>query len=308
MRPITIRAFAKLNLSLRVKDTRADGFHELQTIFQAVDLYDRVTFAPGSGPVEIRCAASGVPTDRSNIVWKAAARLWRAAGRDGDPRDVVITLEKRIPVRAGLGGGSSNAAAALVGLRRLWKLGLDDGQLFAIAAELGSDVPYFFVGGTALGLGRGEQVYALADLPRWPVVIVVPAFGVTTKDAYGWLDEQRQRQNSGSGVMFQGHSEQAIPPRLLALPCPGVALSNDLEEPVVRRFAEIGRLKQGLCDRGAMLAAMSGSGSAVFGVFESATAAILAAKALKRGGKTAFAVRFLPRRKPRSLPRGPAIV
>ncbi len=303
MRSITIRAFAKINLSLRVKGTRADGFHELQTIFQAIDLCDRVTCAQRRGPVEIRCDAPGVPTDRANIVWKAAARLWQAAGRDGDPRDVVITLEKRIPVRAGLGGGSSNAAAALVGLRRLWKLPVSDEQLYAVAAELGSDVPYFFVGGTALGLGRGEEVYALEDLPRWPVVVAVPAFGVTTKDAYGWLDQKR-REKSGSGVIFDLSPENDTRPRFF----PGTSLANDLEGPVIERHPEIGRLKRALGDRGAILAAMSGSGSAVFGVFQSAREATLAVKALKKGGMAVLAARFLPRRKSRNLPGGPSIV
>ncbi len=314
MRPITVRAFAKINLSLRVKDRRADGFHELQTIFQAVDLYDRVTCAPRRGPMEIRCDTPGVPTDRTNIVWKAAARLWQAAGRDGDPRDIVITLEKRIPVRAGLGGGSSNAAAALLGLRGLWKLPVSDEQLYAVAAELGSDVPYFFIGGTALGLGRGDEVYALEDLPRWPVVVAVPAFGVTTKDAYGWLDQKR-REKPGSkfGVGCDFYVNRKITPdpefpHTRPLFFPGNPLVNDLEGPVMERHREVGRLKKVLDDRGAVLAAMSGSGSAVFGVFRSAQAAILTAKALKRGGMTAFAARFLPRRKSRNLPGGPSIV
>ena len=126
--------------------------------------------------------------------------LWLRAGWDGEPRDTVVTLQKNIPMQAGLGGGSSNAAAALVGLARVWKLRVPDDRMFAMAGELGSDVPYFLVGGTALGLGRGEEVYPLEDLPRLWVVLVFPPFGVSTRDAYGWLDESRARRQKGVGV------------------------------------------------------------------------------------------------------------
>ena len=108
-------------------------------------------------------------------MWKAAQLLWEAAGRDGEPRNTVVTLQKKIPMKAGLGGGSSDAAAALLGLRRLWKLRVPDEQIHALAARLGSDVPFFLVGGTALGLGRGEEVYPLENLPRYWVVLVDPA-------------------------------------------------------------------------------------------------------------------------------------
>ena len=199
MRAITVKAFAKINLSLRIKAKRADGFHEVQTILQALDLADRLTCQARRGPFQIACSTPRVPTDRTNLVWRAAQRLWDAAGRDGEPRDAIVTLDKRIPMQAGLGGGSSDAAAALLALRQVWKLRVADEELFAIAARLGSDVPYFFVGGTALGLGRGEEVYPLADLPRWWVVLIVPPFGVATADAYEWLDQLRARTLGGAG-------------------------------------------------------------------------------------------------------------
>ncbi len=166
MASITLRAFAKINLSLRVSSARADGFHDVRTILQAIDLFDRVKCEARRGPFQIRCDMPGVPTDRTNLVWKAAQLLWEAAERSGEPRNTVVTLQKNIPMKAGLGGGSSNAAAALLGLRRLWKLRVPDEQIHALAARLGSDVPFFLVGGTALGLGRGEEVYPLENLPR----------------------------------------------------------------------------------------------------------------------------------------------
>ena len=122
----TVRAFAKINLSLRVQGARADGFHDVQTILQAIDLSDRVTCEPTRGPFRIVCSAADVPTGPSNLVWKAAELLWEAAGRMGAPRQAAVSLDKQIPTRAGLGGGSSNAAAALLGLRRVWKLRVPD--------------------------------------------------------------------------------------------------------------------------------------------------------------------------------------
>ncbi len=283
----TISAFAKINLSLRIGARRADGFHDVRTIFQAVDLCDRVTVESQRGPFELVCATPGVPADRTNLVWKAAQHLWTAAGREGLPRDVRITLDKRIPARAGLGGGSSDAAAALSALRDVWKLKVGDEVLFAVAAALGSDVPYFLVGGTALGLGRGEDVYPLDDLPRLSVVLIFPPFGVATADAYAWLDDWRSR---GTG------SEQ---PAYLARTWLGrvVPLANDLEPPVIDRHPVVGTLKGRLTKMGAEMAAMSGSGSTVFGVFPTAKAAQRAATSFRRTGADVAVARFLPRRR-----------
>ncbi|RPI51307.1 MAG: 4-(cytidine 5'-diphospho)-2-C-methyl-D-erythritol kinase, partial [Acidobacteria bacterium] len=132
MRSVTLRAFAKINLSLCIKDARPDGFHDVQTILQAIDLFDRVKISARRGPFELRCDAPGVPLDRTNLVWKAALHLWQAAGLDGEPRNAVDTLQKNIPMQAGLGGGSSNAVAALLGLRRVWKLRVPDHEMYAI--------------------------------------------------------------------------------------------------------------------------------------------------------------------------------
>lgn len=287
---VTLRAFAKINLSLRVGDRRPDGFHEVRTILQGINLADRVTCESQRGPFEIVCAMPGVPTDRTNIVWTAAQRLWEAAGRDGQPRGARVTLHKKIPPRAGLGGGSSDAAAALLGLRRLWKLKISDDVVFAMAATLGSDVPYFLIGGTALGLGRGEDVYPLDDLPPFPVVLVFPPFGITTADAYRWLDDGRDRGQvavrtvtralAGSGWLS-----------------PGALLQNDLEAPVIERHPVIGKLIERLSKMGAAFAAMSGSGSTVFGVFTTSRAAEVAAKKLAQSGANVLTSRFLPRRR-----------
>ena len=274
MASITLRAFAKINLSLRITSARPDGFHDVRTILQAIDLFDRVTCEARRGPFQIRCEMPGVPTDRTNLVWKGAQLLWEAAGRSGEPRDTVVTLRKNIPMLAGLGGGSSDAAAALLGLRRLWKLRMPDEQIHALAASLGSDVPFFLVGGTALGLGRGDEVYPLENLPRYSVVLAIPPFGVATKDAYEWFDEKRGR------VQFSAASvpENCTRPLFQSL-FGGRPFVNDLEAPVIARHPVIGQLKQRFTDRGALMAAMSGSGSTGFGVFKSAAAASRAARA-----------------------------
>lgn len=293
MASITLRAFAKINLSLRIKETRADGFHDVQTILQAIDLSDRITCEARRGPFEIRCDMPGVPADSTNLVWKAAQLLWEASGRGGEARHALVSLRKQIPMKAGLGGGSSNAAAALVGLRHVWKLRVPDDQMYALASRLGSDVPYFLVGGTALGLGRGDEVYPLENLPRYWVVLAIPSFGVATKEAYEWFDEKRGR------VQFSPASvpENCTRPLFRARPLfAGVSLINDLEAPVMARHPLIGQLKQRLTERGAIIAAMSGSGSTVFGVFRSAGAAGTAARGLKAEGVRVVTARFLSRR------------
>src|SRR5688572_4651526 len=282
MASITLRAFAKINLSLRIKDARPDGFHEVQTILQAIDLFDRVKCEKRRGPFQIRCDMPELPTDRTNLVWKAAQLLWATSGRSGELRDARVTLQKNIPAKAGLGGGSSDAAATLLGLRRLWKLRIPDEELHMLASKLGSDVPYFLVGGTALGLGRGDEVYPLEQLPRYHVVLVIPPFGVATKDAYDWLDAERGRES-----FSQNSAENDSRPLF-----PGVTLVNDLEPPVIARHPVIGQLKQRLTDRGAMIAAMSGSGSTVFGVFKSAAVAKAAARGLNAEGTRVITARF----------------
>ena len=285
MASFTLRAFAKINLSLRVAPGTRDGFHDVQTILQGISLFDRVTCEARRGPFEIRCRMPGVPTDRTNLVWKAAQLLWHAAGRNGEPRDAVVTLQKKIPMQAGLGGGSSNAAAALLGLRRLWKLRVSDGQIHALAARLGSDVPFFLLGGTALGLGRGDEVYPLENLPRYWVVLAIPPFGVATKDAYRWFDARKRGR-----VQFS----EARDPKITRPLFPNVPLTNDLEEPVIERHPAIGQLKQRFTERGAFMAAMSGSGSTVFGLFASTRAAEAQRGPWRRDDVRVLTARFRP--------------
>ncbi len=157
-RSLVLRPSAKVNLTLRVGPLRADGFHDVRTLMQSIALNDTLTISPRRGPFKFETRAPGIPSDRTNLVWRAAEALWRSLKRPGDPRDVHIRLEKQIPSAAGLGGGSADAAAALVGLNVAWEGRRSRSDLMELAAELGSDVPFFLQGGTALASGRGEEI------------------------------------------------------------------------------------------------------------------------------------------------------
>jgi 4-diphosphocytidyl-2-C-methyl-D-erythritol kinase len=255
-RPIRIRAHAKLNLTLRVLGVRPDGYHELRTTFQTLALHDTLTVASVPGPLTIDCDEPACPRDRSNLVWAAAERLWRSMGKRGAVSGVRIAIAKRIPMQAGLGGGSSDAAAALRALAVLWGAPHTAEELRALGRDLGADVPFFFDGGTALGLERGDLIFPLLDCePAW-VVLVMPPFGVNTRDAYAWWDAEPRSAARAVGR-----------PSAAGLPVPVSELVNDLQPPVVAQHPRIGRLIAGLRRAGAAHAAMSGSGSAVFGLF-----------------------------------------
>jgi 4-diphosphocytidyl-2-C-methyl-D-erythritol kinase len=286
-RAFRVRAYAKINLTLRVGPVQADGFHPLQTVFQSLALHDTLEVIPRPGPFVLTCSDPAVPVDDRNLVTRAARALWMALGRPGDPRDAAVHLAKQIPMQAGLGGGSSDAASALSALAQVWKPRGARPGLAAIAAELGSDVPYFLLGGTALGLARGEDLYPLDDLPAFRVVLALPAFGVATADAYRWFDDDRSRASA--------------PPERPASCIAGwrgrpLALVNDLEAPVTRRHPAIEAARRALESAGAEGAAMTGSGSAVFGLFRGERAARRGARAAAEAGFVALLTRAVDRR------------
>jgi 4-diphosphocytidyl-2-C-methyl-D-erythritol kinase len=283
-----VRAFAKINRSLRVLGVRPDGFHELRTVFQSIALHDTLTIRPVDGLFQLTCDDPDCPADERNLIWRAAEQVWKAAKRRGAPRDVSIHLAKRIPLQAGLGGGSSDAAAALRALGRLWRV--DAGRVQAIAPSLGADVPYFLEGGTVLGLERGDELYPLIDAPPAWVVLAIPAFGVSTKDAFAWFDADEARRRQPSGLRLRE----------------GVALheresANDLQGAVAQRHPEIARLVRALKRAGATDAAMSGSGSAVFGLFSARRAAVAAVSSVSGARRRLLITRTLDRRACRTL-------
>lgn len=283
---LRLPAFAKINLDLRVLGVRPDGYHELRTVFQTLRLHDTLTFTRRPGAMTLSCRTPGVPTDHRNLVWKAAESLWREGG--GSRRGlegVSIHLTKRIPAEAGLGGGSADAAVALQALNRLWSIGADEATLMRIASGIGADVPFFLRGGTALGLGRGDAIYPLDELPAVWVALVRPPFGVSTVEAYRWWDAA-----PGSSPQVPVVSPPASWPHWARV------LGNDLEPPVTSQHPMIGRIRRGLLKDGAFAAAMSGSGSTVFGLFTSGAHARASVDRWQRPGWLALTTRTVSRR------------
>jgi 4-diphosphocytidyl-2-C-methyl-D-erythritol kinase len=279
-RTITIKAFAKINLDLQVLGVRPDGYHELRTTFQSVALSDVLTFTKTRGPFRIECDDPAFPTDRSNLIWKAAERVLRLSRRRDIPAGVTVRVEKNIPMESGLGGGSSDAAATLRALSLLWRVKVSDAELRHAAAVLGADVPYFLEGGTALGFHRGDLVFPLDDIaPAW-VVIVVPEFGVSTKEAFAWWDARHGRKGQVGRVRHEMGS-------------------NDLQAVVAKRHPIVTTLVRALTKHGAFHASLSGSGSAVFGLFRRRSAAQAAARLLS--GPRTFVTPTLDRKRCRRL-------
>ena len=210
--PVTVRSFAKINLGLGIGSLRGDGFHELRTVYQTIALHDviRVSVERGSG-IEIRCEDSRVPKDESNTCYRIVERAMVALKAHGR---VVIEIEKRLPVQGGLGGASANAVATLLALERALKKQLPAPERLRIAAEVGSDLPLFLIGGTVLGVGRGEEVYPVPDLPKVPCVVATPEIGVSTPKAFADWDLLVASEPQGLKPDFSAHPKgtaEAVP-------------------------------------------------------------------------------------------------
>jgi 4-diphosphocytidyl-2-C-methyl-D-erythritol kinase len=266
MKVVRIPAYAKVNLRLEVLGKRADGYHELRTIFQTVSLHDTL-WLRSSSPQGIMLSVRGNETLsqeplEKNLVHRAVEMLRRELRvRAG----VEILLEKRIPAGRGLGGGSSDAAAALLGYLRFTQKKMDALQLMSIAADLGADVPFFLLGGRALGISKGDEIYPLPDIPKISLLIVSPNdIQVPTPDAYRWLHAPELASLTKSAAAHKLYGFCA-----LCWSAQEARLANDFEEAVFRRHPRLGRIKRTLLRVGASEALLAGSGSAVFGVFPS---------------------------------------
>ncbi|HYE12829.1 MAG TPA: 4-(cytidine 5'-diphospho)-2-C-methyl-D-erythritol kinase [Pyrinomonadaceae bacterium] len=285
----TVPAFAKVNLSLRVLGRRADGYHEIRTVFQTVSLNDTIHFEPtADGSLELVCAQPGVPADRSNLVLRAAAALRERFGVRAGAR---VFLEKRIPAGGGLGGGSSDAAVTLLALAHVWGLETGRRELSDLGAKLGADVPFFLTGGRALGMGRGEEILPLEDVPRQHLVVVTPPLSVSTAEAYRSLSAPALTKVEAAANLSVSRAEAEIPPSLCEV------MRNDFEPVVSRLHPETGRAREALLRAGARCAMLSGSGSSVFGVFDSEAGALAAGEraAGSGAGWRAFACSTLTR-------------
>jgi 4-diphosphocytidyl-2-C-methyl-D-erythritol kinase len=259
----TLPSFAKINLSLRVLGRRTDGYHELRTVFQTISLRDQLTFrALDDSRLELvcdYCDSDGVPTNDSNLIIRAAKLLRE---RFNVERGAWVALEKMIPAGGGLGGGSSNAAVALIGLARLWEIETTRDELIELSATLGADAPFFFTGGRALGTGRGDQIAPLADAPRSSLIIIAPRVKISTAEAYASLRAPALTKNFAPVNLLVSRKEANFYDSLPA------ALANDFEPAIFRQHPEIERARDSLVAAGATAALLSGSGSSVFGIFE----------------------------------------
>ncbi|MBN1570514.1 MAG: 4-(cytidine 5'-diphospho)-2-C-methyl-D-erythritol kinase [Acidobacteria bacterium] len=282
--PLRVRSFAKINLALSVLGRRTDGYHDIQTVFQSIDLCDEIEFR-ASSRLELRCENLPDVRIEDNLVWKAASML---ASTLPEKQGASITLRKRIPAGAGLGGGSSNAAATLLGLRRFWNIEVPDADLRSLAASLGSDIPFFLSGGTALGIGRGESIHPLPETPVQYLVVVFPGIHVSTAEAYRSL-------NLGLTSSTEDHRIQRFCGQVESGMYSLTGIFNDFETSILSAYPPIMEAKSLLKARGAIASMLSGSGSSVFGFFPSEESAFAAARESIREGWRMFPAKTLSR-------------
>jgi 4-diphosphocytidyl-2-C-methyl-D-erythritol kinase len=342
---VAVRSFAKINLGLYIGAARADGYHDLRTVYQTIALHDviRVSVGRGSG-INILCKNKDprVPLDSSNTCYRITER---ALDTLGAKIRVSIEIEKRLPVQGGLGAASSNAVATMLGLERALKKKLSGVERLRIAADVGSDLPLFLVGGTVLGVGRGEEVYPLPDFPSVPMVVVTPEIGVSTQKAFAEWDAlagaelrsawtgggaRPDTNNTDTGLaQTRGPNtgpEQLTAPRssdrlvevgcalsawLSGYPNTGASakggsragnllsdlvrtgIENDFEKVVFLEYPELRDIKGALERAGAKYTSLSGSGSTLYGLFQSPADALKAASRLRKQGLNAVATRTL---------------
>lgn len=274
MTELTERAPAKLNLSLDVTGRRDDGYHELVMLMQTISIADTLTLRRhDAGRVTASCSLHFIPTDERNLAVRAAQRYLEAVGETG--QGVHIHMDKRIPVGAGMGGGSADAAAVLRGMDRLFGNRMGREKLEELACAIGSDVAFCVAGGTALARGRGERLEDLAPLPDCRFVVCKPEFSISTPELYRKLDSVALRRHPDTAGLLRGIGEGAL--REVCR-----RMYNVFEDVPDRRMRTVGEIKGRLLDHGALSAMMTGTGSAVFGVFETDQAAQSACEALKK--------------------------
>ena len=267
---LRLRSFAKINLHLQVIGRRADRFHDLCTVFQTISLHDTLTLSPAD-EIRMTCGEDSIPAGEENLVVRAALALRE---KYKVSCGAMIHLEKRIPAPGGLGGGSSNAAIALLALRKLWNLELSVEDLHAVAEGLGSDVPFFLYGGTALGMGRGEIVEPIENFEAEFMLVVTPNVAVATRVAFKRLS---------AGALTKQESKRRLQICRFDLESADfkhTAFKNDFEISIFAAYPEVERVKNTLLDLGADRAMLSGSGGSVFAIFEKEETRQTALKAL----------------------------
>ncbi len=258
MKTFTLPAFAKINWQLKIIGKRDDGFHDIFTIFQTISLHDNLTFSEAD-KLELTCNNPHIPTDNTNLILKAATELQK---KFNIKKGAKIHLEKNIPSPGGLGGGSSDCAVALIGLAKLWEIDANIEDLKEIGSELGSDVPFFFTGGTAIGSGRGNIILPIADIEENFMIIVTPNVDVSTAEAYKRLGSPNLTIYDSNRILKLCHNEAKNF-------CNNqFVLFNDFEETVFEIYPEIKCVKNAFKLLNAKNSLLSGSGASVFGVFD----------------------------------------
>jgi 4-diphosphocytidyl-2-C-methyl-D-erythritol kinase len=258
---MNFRAYGKINIGLRILRKRSDGYHDIETVFHQIDLYDELSIEPADSVI-LKTSSSGIPTDAANLCVRAA-ELFRQ--NTGFRKGVEIQLKKNIPVGAGLGGGSSNAASILVALNTFWNIGMERQRLESIASQLGSDVPFFLQGGTAAGTSRGEILeHFHLNIPYW-MITATPSIHISTAWAYANVKLKEQPKTMPLRILVERSMDNPVQIRTL--------IQNDFEQLVFQMHPQIRILKEKLESAGAFFAQLSGSGSSVFGLFRDESAA-----------------------------------
>ena len=269
---ISLNAHAKINLSLDVLNKREDGYHNLQMIMQTIQLHDTISLHEIPSGVEIKCAAPYVPNNSSNIAYQAAEAMITKYKLDAG---VSIVIDKKIPVAAGLAGGSADAAVVIKAINTLFKLGIDQNELMQIGKTIGADVPYCIMGGTALAEGIGEKLTCLKQLGNVPIILIKPKIGVSTAWVYKSLNLDRVTQRPNTASLISALEKKDI--RFVA-----ENMSNVLESVTLAKYTIIGKIKRDLMGKGALGSMMSGSGPTVFGIFDDEEKAKSAFNILKK--------------------------
>lgn len=282
-----VKAPAKINLTLDVLHKREDGYHEVEMIMTTVDLADRIGLSATAGEIRIDSADRFVPSDARNLAYQAAQLL---KDTYKVKQGVAITIDKKIPVAAGLAGGSSDAAATLKGLNKLWKLNLPEDELARLGAQVGSDVSFCVYGGTALAKGRGEQISHLPPPPSCWVILAKPTIGVSTAEVYGGFDPEKADHPDTKGMI------QAIETGNYEAMC--ASLGNSLESVTLNMHAEVAQIKEQMKKFGADAVLMSGSGPTVFGLVEQELRIPRIYNGLRGFCDEVYAVRLLGERQP----------
>ncbi len=257
---IEVPSFSKINLGLYIKELRADGFHSIESIFQTISLKDLLYFKLGGNKIEISSDNPNLPVGPTNLIYKAANMFKE---KSNEKLGIKIKVKKNIPIGAGLGGGSSNAAVTLLTLNSLLKHPKNTQELTECAKKLGSDVPFFLKGGTALVKGRGEKIQWAKDIPTFPILLALPSFSISTKDAYNWWEKEEKQTLTNTDLSFILHGMQEGKREIFC------ELENSFCDLVLKKYPQVKNIMKKLRNLKPINILLSGSGPAIFAVFGS---------------------------------------